>query len=966
MLGNMSCPDDTVLARLVLGQLPDAEAEALAEHLEACGRCVATVEAQRIDDTLVAAARTSAGAGDESESAAVQALIDRLSGMFSAVADAPAAQSADVPDGMETADLSTDVSAILSPPQEPGELGRLGAYRVLKVLGAGGMGVVFQAEDPTLKRLVALKTLQPGIAANATARERFLREARAVAAIDDERIVPIHHVGEDRGIPFFAMPLLRGQTLEDRLRSSERETASRTLPVDEAVRIAYEAARGLASAHARGLVHRDVKPGNIFLKDEGAGVWTVKLLDFGLARAIDEEMSLTQPGIVAGTPAYIAPEQLAGDVPDERCDLFGLGCVLYRMITGRLPSSATDRLASGVVSRAPVSPAELNPAVPQELADLTLELVAQDPTHRPPSALVVAERLTEIAQGLSSVSIAPAKKRRKGLVTWVAVAAAILVVATLTVIMLVRTEHGEFVIESADPDVAVMIREAGGITLHDRKTDRTYMLAVGKHDLPTGEYEIDVREPAAKLEFSTRRFTIKRGDQARVTVSLRPLKLAPFDVWLQEVAARPAEKQVQTVADKLRELNPGFDGNVGPRFEDGKVVEVQLFTDHLTDLSPLRAFADLEMLTCRGSASEKGRLADIAPLKSLKNLVYLDFSANRVRDLGPVRGLTRLRELSCWANPVEDLRPLRDLPLESLQLDHTFVTDADLWPLRHLPLHKLHLKAPYVIDLRALAGLPLLHLYCDFRAERHPQTLRAMKSLQTINDTPIEDFWKAYDARGADLDTWTKRVAALPWAEQLPEVSAKLRQLNPGFDGKLVPEEKDGAFKLMIFSDQITDMAPLRALTRLRHLTINGSAAHKGSLYDLDPVRDLPRLEYLECGGTNVADLSALAGTKLRGLSCWGTLVRDLSPLRKLPIFFLDCQATRVQDLSPLKGTGITRLVLRGCPVTDLSPLTSMSIHWLYGDFDPARDTKILKAIKTLVEVNGQPVAEFWKEFKAK
>ncbi len=171
----------------------------------------------------------------------------------------------------------------------------------------------------------------------------------------------------------------------------------------------------------------------------------------------------------------------------------------------------------------------------------------------------------------------------------------------------------------------------------------------------------------------------------------------------------------------------------------------------------------------------------------------------------------------------------------------------------------------------------------------------------------------------------------------------------------------------MIFSDQITDIAPVRAMTRLQHLTINGSAAHKGSLYDLDPIRDLPRLEYLECGGAYVADLSALAGAKLRGLSCWGTLVRDLSPLRKLPtIFFLDCQSTRVQDLSPLKDTGITRLMLKGCPVTDLTPLANMSIHWLYGDFDPVRDTNTLKAIKTLVEINGRPAAEFWKESQSK
>src|SRR5207302_3265782 len=144
----------------------------------------------------------------------------------------------------------------------------------------GGMGIVFQAEDPQLQRLVALKVMKPGLAASSSARQRFLREARAAAALEHDHIVPIYQVGEDRGVPFLAMPLLRGETLEERL---EREGKP---PLAEVVRIGQEIAEGLSAAHERGLMHRDIKPANLWLEGERS---RVKIVDFGLARAVGEE-----------------------------------------------------------------------------------------------------------------------------------------------------------------------------------------------------------------------------------------------------------------------------------------------------------------------------------------------------------------------------------------------------------------------------------------------------------------------------------------------------------------------------------------------------------------------------------------------------------------------------------------------------------------------------------------------------
>src|SRR5262249_31312881 len=146
--------------------------------------------------------------------------------------------------------------AFLAPAEQADEIGRLGSYRVLKVLGAGGMGVVFQAEDTALQRKIALKAMLPSLAANESAKQRFLREAQAAAAVEHDHTVGIYQVGEDGGVPFIAMLFLKGESLDDRLK---REG---TLPIAEVVRIGREAARGLAAAHAQGLVHRDIKPAN--------------------------------------------------------------------------------------------------------------------------------------------------------------------------------------------------------------------------------------------------------------------------------------------------------------------------------------------------------------------------------------------------------------------------------------------------------------------------------------------------------------------------------------------------------------------------------------------------------------------------------------------------------------------------------------------------------------------------------
>jgi serine/threonine protein kinase len=285
----------------------------------------------------------------------------------------------------------------LGPPQGPDELGRLGNYRVLNVLGAGAFGLVLQAEDVTLKRQVALKVMKKSQAANEVNRLRFLREAQSAAAIEHDHIVTIYQVGQDRGVPFLAMKLLLGETLEARLNREGK------LPVEEILRIGQEIAEGLAEAHERGLIHRDIKPANIWLEE---GRDRVKIVDFGLALASDEkDARLTQENYMVGTPMYMSPEQAEADVPvDHRSDLFSLGGVLYRMATGELPFKGKTTMAvlAALASKEPKPPGEINPDLPPALSELILKLLSKKVEERPKSARVVVAALGEIREAPGS------------------------------------------------------------------------------------------------------------------------------------------------------------------------------------------------------------------------------------------------------------------------------------------------------------------------------------------------------------------------------------------------------------------------------------------------------------------------------------------------------------------------------------------------------------------------------------
>lgn len=296
----------------------------------------------------------------------------------------------------------------LQPSEQSGELGRFGEFRVLRVLGAGGMGVVLEARDAALNRKVAIKLMRPEVAERSTAKERFLREARAMAAVEHPRVVIVHHVGEQGGVPYLVMPLMSGQSLAKRLRSEE------PLPVTEAVRFARETADGLAAAHARGVIHRDIKPDNIWLEESAEGTH-VRLLDFGLARD-DGAEPLTQSGAIFGTPAYMAPEQAAGEKVDGRADLFSLGCVLYEMVTGQraFAGPSLTAILYALANHTPPPARSVNPNVSPALSDLIERLLRKNRDERPATAGDVAQALRAIEAGDPNATVEWKPQRRVG------------------------------------------------------------------------------------------------------------------------------------------------------------------------------------------------------------------------------------------------------------------------------------------------------------------------------------------------------------------------------------------------------------------------------------------------------------------------------------------------------------------------------------------------------------------------
>ncbi|MCA9128985.1 MAG: serine/threonine protein kinase [Planctomycetales bacterium] len=325
--------------------------------------------------------------------------------------------------------VSTSIQLVLdslAPTDDPAMLGRLGNYEVHGVIGCGGMGVVLKATDPSLDRPVAIKVLSPQLAVSGLARHRFEREAKAAAAVLHPNVIAIHGVSVDGPLPYLAMPYLRAITLQKRIDSQG------PLPLVDTLRIGIQIASGLAAAHEQGLVHRDIKPANILLE---SGTERATITDFGLARAVDD-VSITQTGIIAGTPQFMSPEQVLGHGLDHRSDLFSLGSLLYAACTGEPPfrAQSTFAILRAISDVQPMNLRERNPELPRWLETLISRLMRKSPDERFQTAREVEHLLQQCLAHVTTPNAPLPEQLSRGTRIWSRVHRSLAVIALLTVV----------------------------------------------------------------------------------------------------------------------------------------------------------------------------------------------------------------------------------------------------------------------------------------------------------------------------------------------------------------------------------------------------------------------------------------------------------------------------------------------------------------------------------------------------
>jgi serine/threonine protein kinase/WD40 repeat protein len=516
MTTQSTCPDSSRLQQLLDGGLPARDRAQLQEHVGACNSCQVVLErlagTPRSWPDMARDLRDQAAPGPK-PSQALRQLLDEVK--------ADSERTMDEEAGKEENTSHEADFAFLQPSDRPGYLGRLGHYEVMALIGRGGMGVVFRAFDTVLQRVVAIKVLAPQLAANDTARRRFLREARAAAAVCHEHIVTIHAVEEQAGVPYIVMQYVAGLSLEQKIRQQG------PLEVKEVLRIGLQTAQGLSMAHAHGLVHRDIKPANILLEN---GIEKVRITDFGLARAMDDG-ALSQSGVVAGTPQYMAPEQARGEPVSPRADLFSLGGVLYAMCTGQPPFNGSNSLSilKRVCEANPRRIQETNPDVPAWLVEVIGKLMAKAADSRYQTATEVADLLQQqlaVLQQPTGVNLLapsppakagkPTARRRPRRWPWAA-AVGILLVLAAGVIYRIQTDNGDIVIESDDPDVEVLVTQGDKtVAILDGKTKQ-------KVTLDTGEYTLNLSGEADGLKMELpQTFALRRGDKKIVTIKRLP------------------------------------------------------------------------------------------------------------------------------------------------------------------------------------------------------------------------------------------------------------------------------------------------------------------------------------------------------------------------------------------------------------------------------------------------------------
>jgi eukaryotic-like serine/threonine-protein kinase len=772
MNSTKECPAKVELAEFMDGQLIGPDLEEIAEHLEHCAVCQEAVLTLAPSDTLVESLRGEATAAEKCSGEFPHSLLEKINQI-------PRLESiSENSSGMLGAHKTAAVNSEGVPAPPLGELRKersLGHYRLLEVLGSGGMGEVFKAEDTKLHRTVALKVMLPRIAADPSANARFLREARAAAGLVSDHIVTVYQVGEDDGLPFIATELLVGTSLEAALREG------RKFSIAEILKIGREVAEGLSVAHANGIVHRDIKTANLWLEQSNKKSFRVKILDFGLARAELDESQLTHASAIIGTPAFMAPEQARGSKAiDFRSDLFSLGCVLYLLCAHELPFKADSTIETlmALALNSPKSPELIQPGTPHELAKLVMELLEKDPKNRPSSAEDVIARLVDLESQVANPESTQRKQKneittkieratnafRSGIKRPIAVALALFALAAASwasfSILFWQTPDGRIVrIECNDP--AIQVAFGNGEMKITGAYSHPIILQPGKVELKIKKLD----ENGGEFIFESDKLIIKKGDAIALKIGFldKEIKIEQLGTGIIDSKKIPVRSfdgpglsadqrgalWVLSIGGSLRLKDlEWFHFEEELPAGDYQVAEINLATNLLVTDDGLKNLRGLTELTSLRLDSAKVTDAGLAHLKDLVKLSYLSLYGTQITDAGIVylKNMTELTFLGLGGRlPITDsavVQIRRFDKLKQLYLDNSKITDAALPLLRRLEqLELLDVGGTMVTDVGIdsviyMESLNELVLHATKVTDRSMIGIGRMKNLEVLS------FWK--------------------------------------------------------------------------------------------------------------------------------------------------------------------------------------------------------------------------------